>query len=156
VVDACRYLAAMLSGVLRGDARALAEPPYSPHAGFWNAKPLKPEVAALKAGPAEPAVEGASAPADAIRLLDRVRRIVVADERFEAALQAAVTNAPDPAAYGAIAGALAGGARGLRDVPTPLLGTLQRRELLDEQLTRILGRRSRTPAEAAPIGSPGA
>jgi hypothetical protein len=146
----------MLSGVLKGDARALAEPPYSPHAGFWNAKPLKPEVAALKAGPAEPAVEGAPPPANAIRLLDRVRRIVVTGERFEAALQAAVTNAPDPAAYGAIAGALAGGARGLRDVPTPLLGTLQRRELLDEQLTRILGRRMQAPSETAPAGSPGA
>jgi ADP-ribosylglycohydrolase len=156
VVDACRYLAAMLAGVLRGDARALAEPPYAPDAGFWNARPLKPEVARLEAGPAAPASSGAAPHADAIRLLDRVRRIVVASEGFEAALSVAVTDAPDPAAYGAIAGALAGGVHGLRDVPTPLLGTLQRRELLDEQLTRILGRRSRTPAEAAPIGSPGA
>jgi ADP-ribosylglycohydrolase len=155
VVDACRYLAAMLTGVLRGEARALAEPPYSPHAGFWSARPLKPEVAALEAGPTETGAEGAAPQADAIRLLDRVRRIVVAGECFEAALRVAVTDAPDPAAYGAIAGALAGAARGLRDVPTPLLGTLQRRDLLDEQLTRILGRRTRTPAEA-PAGSSGA
>jgi ADP-ribosylglycohydrolase/protein-tyrosine phosphatase len=155
VVDACRYLAAMLTGVLRGEARALAEPPYSPHAGFWSARPLKPEVAALEAGPIEAGAEGAAPRADAIRLLDRVRRIVVAGERFEAALRAAVTDAPDPAAYGAIAGALAGAAHGLRDLPTPLLGTLQRRDLLDEQLTRILGRRTRTPDDA-PAGSSGA
>jgi ADP-ribosylglycohydrolase len=153
VVDACRYLAAMLAGVLSGDARALAEPPYAPEAGFWNARPLKPEVAGLESEPAEPAADGVPPHADAIGLLDRVRRSVVAREGFEAALRAAVSDSPDPAAYGAIAGALAGGVYGLRDVPTPLLGTLRRRELLDEQLTRILGRRTRTPA---PVGPPGA
>ena len=47
IVDACRYLAAMLSGVLRGDTRALVDQPYSPDPGFWDARPLKPEVASL-------------------------------------------------------------------------------------------------------------
>ncbi len=75
IVDACRYIAAMLCGVLRGDTRALVDQPYSPVAGFWDARPLKPEVASpgsRREPPRRRAVGGAQH-TDAIRVLAHVR-----------------------------------------------------------------------------------
>jgi len=155
VVDACRYLAAMLAGVLRGDARALVDNPYAPSAGFWDPRPLKPEVTALDAGDGVAAKEAprGAPPSDAIRVLAHARRVVAAAEGLEPALRAAVLDTHEPAISGAIAGALAGARYGLRDVPTAMLGTLRRRDLIDNYVTRILGRRVRNEA-AGSAGSP--
>ena len=149
VVDACRCLAAMLSGVLQGDARALSAHPYTPAPGFWDARPLKPEVEALKSPPAaEP--HGAPHP-DAIRVLAHVRESVAGSADFEGAVRAAVADKHEPAICGALAGALAGGVYGLRGIPAAMLDALRRRELLDQQLTRILVRRARTLAAVTTV-----
>lgn len=50
-VDACRYLAALIVGAIRGATRAeLLAPFYSPVPGLWEQSPLEPEVAAIAAG----------------------------------------------------------------------------------------------------------
>ena len=149
VVDACRYLAAMLCGVLQGDARALSAQPYTPSSGFWDARPLKPEIASLKSPPAaEP--DGTTHP-DAIHVLARVRESVSASADFEGAVRAAVADTQEPAICGALAGALAGGVYALRGIPAAMLDVLRRRELLDQQLTRILVRRARTLAAVSTV-----
>jgi ADP-ribosylglycohydrolase/protein-tyrosine phosphatase len=151
VVDACRYVAAMLYGVLRGDPRALVEQPYFPSDDFWDARPLKPEVARLKRvhAPAEQHDDTGARAADALAVIAHVRTAVTGNDRFEGAVRAAVVGTHEPAICGALAGALAGAAHGLRDIPQVMLETLRRRELLDQQLTRILGRRERTLAASS-------
>jgi ADP-ribosylglycohydrolase len=148
VVDACRYLAAMMIGVLRGEARALVDQPYAPVADFWRARPLRHEVAMLER--LEPPVEhgpaGGIPQADAIVALAHVRDAVAGAERFDAALQAAVRGTPEPALTGALAGALAGGLYGLRGIPQVMLEALRRRDLLEAQLTRLLEHRARAVA----------
>ena len=61
----------------------------------------------------------------------------------------AVQGTHEPAICGALAGALAGGVHGLRGIPAAMLDSLRRRDLLDQQLTRILERRARTLAAVA-------
>jgi len=149
VVDACRCLAAMLCGALQGDPQALAALPYSPDPGFWDARPLKPEIAALEPSGGtrgEPHSAGTPPHPDAIRVLAHVRRAVAGSESFEGAVHAAVEGTHEPAICGALAGALAGGVHGLRGIPVAMLDTLRRRELLDQHLTRILVRRASTLA----------
>jgi ADP-ribosylglycohydrolase len=140
VVDACRCLAAMLFGVLQGDVEALVAQPYAPTPRFWDARPLKHEIAVLES-PAAAEQHGAQQP-DAIRVLAHVRRSVAGTQDFEGALRAAVAGTHEPAICGALAGALAGGVYGVRGIPTGMLETLRRHELLDQQLTRILVRRA--------------
>lgn len=50
-VDACRYLGALLLGAFAGACKAeLLAPHYTPLAGYWDAHPLCPEVAAIADG----------------------------------------------------------------------------------------------------------
>lgn len=50
-VDACRYLAALLLGALRGrEKRRLLRANYAPVAGAWSESPLAPEIAEIAAG----------------------------------------------------------------------------------------------------------
>jgi ADP-ribosyl-[dinitrogen reductase] hydrolase len=148
VVDACRCLAAMTVGVLRGDARALLDRPYAPAAHFWDARPLKPEVASLErtVPAAEPRPAGTTPQADAILALAHVRDAVAGAQHFDAAVRAAVLGTPEPALTGALAGALAGGLHGLRGIPRDMLEALRRRDLLEALLTRMLEHRARTAA----------
>ena len=149
VVDACRHLAAMLCGVLHGDSQALSALPYAPGAAFWDARPLKHEVASLEP-PARHAEPHAAAPLpDAIRVLVQVRGAVAGSESFERAVNTAVQGTHEPAICGALAGALAGGVHGLRGIPAAMLDSLRRRDLLDQYLTRILERRAQTLAAVA-------
>jgi ADP-ribosyl-[dinitrogen reductase] hydrolase len=144
VVDACRRLAAMLCGVLQGDPQALAAQSYAPAPGFWDARPLKPEVEALRSPAAR---ESQTLPhPDAICVLAHVREAVENSVDFEAAVRAALAQTHEPEICGALAGAFAGGLHGLRGIPAWVLDPLPRRDLLDQQLTRILVRRARTLA----------
>lgn len=50
-VDACRYLAALLLGALRGqEKQRLLQANYAPVAGTWSERPLAPEIAEIAAG----------------------------------------------------------------------------------------------------------
>jgi len=136
----------MLCGVLHGDSQALSALPYAPGAAFWDARPLKHEVASLEP-PVRAAESHVAAPLpDAIRVLVQVRGAVAGSESFERAVNTAVQGTHEPAICGALAGALAGGVHGLRGIPAATLDSLRRRDLLDQQLTRILERRARTLA----------
>jgi ADP-ribosylglycohydrolase len=102
--------------------------------------------------PAKEAPRGAP-PSDAIRVLAHARQAVVAADGLETALRAAVLDTHEPAISGAIAGALAGARHGLRDVPAAMINTLRRRDLIDNYVTRVLGRRVRNEAGGS-AGSP--
>ena len=157
VVDACRYLAAMIIGALRGDARAIIDQPYEPEAGFWQQRPLKREIAALEGahGAHEPPPAGHDPQPDAILALAHVRAAVASSRSFDAAVRAAILGTPEPALTGALAGALAGALHGLADIPQAMLEALPRRELLESHLARILEHRARAVAamNAVPRGS---
>jgi ADP-ribosyl-[dinitrogen reductase] hydrolase len=50
-VDACRYMAGLICGAVRGVPKAdLLAPFYTPLPGAWQAQPLCPEIAAIAAG----------------------------------------------------------------------------------------------------------
>ena len=50
-VDACRYMAGLICGAVRGVPKAdLLAPYYTPLPGAWETRPLCPEIAAIAAG----------------------------------------------------------------------------------------------------------
>jgi len=50
-IDACRYLAALIWGALRGEAReSLLSESYCPIKGYWESHPLAPEISGVAAG----------------------------------------------------------------------------------------------------------
>jgi hypothetical protein len=146
VVDACRYLAAMLCGVLQGDSQALTALPYAPGPGFWDARPLKPEIATLEASHARRAARRGCPAASGCDPRARARAQYVAGSEFRGC---GACRDPGPRTRVHLRRprrALAGGLHGLRGIPVEMLDTLRRREMLDQQLTRILVRRARTLA----------
>ena len=139
VVDACRFLGAMLMGALRG------APPdeiggglYEPVTGLWSARPMKPSVAAVfrAAGKQKPGVLTASAgPADAVQAVARVRSALSGD--FEESVRKACDGAFEPALEAALAGALAGAVFGAGSIPAGQLSRLARLDLLESFASRL-------------------
>jgi ADP-ribosylglycohydrolase len=150
VLDACRYLAAMLVGALRGAAPAdVLGPLYEPAPGLWSARPLKPEtLAVLKArapasDPSHPAV-----PADVLHAVVNARDAVAGADQAMQAIRAAIDHGREPALDGALAGALWGALFGATSLPTGAVSSLAQVALLEEFAAR-LAVRQRMPASAA-------
>jgi len=139
VVDACRFLGAMLAGALRGAAPAeIRHGLYEPVAGLWSAKPLKPSVAAAfrAAGrQRSDAVAPGTGPADAVQAVVRARAALSGE--FEQTLQRACEAAYEPALEAALAGALAGAVSGAGSIPAGQLSRLARLDLLDSFALRL-------------------
>ena len=139
VVDACRFLGAMLTGALHGAAPAeIRKGLYEPVAGLWSAKPLKPSVAAAfrAAGRQGPdATEACAGPADAVRAVVRARSALA--DSFEQTVLKACTGAFEPALEAALAGALAGAVLGAGSIPAGQVSRLARLDLLESFASRL-------------------
>jgi ADP-ribosylglycohydrolase len=118
-LDAVRYLAALLAGALAGAPRAeLLEPLFSPVAGLWDRRPLKPEVLAVAKGgwrgKSPPRISGGGqAPA----ALEAALWAFDQGGSLRETLLAAVNLGGDADTTGAIAGQLAGAVYGAAGVP---------------------------------------
>jgi ADP-ribosylglycohydrolase len=146
VLDACRYYAAVLAGLLRGDdpVRVL-DGSFEPVAGLWARHPLKPALVSMAAERDPPQADAharkAHAP-DAVAALARARAAVARSAGFADALDRACGSAFEPGLEAALAGTLGGAIGGANSIPREHLARLPRLDLLEsfaERLARIAG-----------------
>ena len=130
VLDACRYWAALLAGVLAGaDAAALRADPYEPVPALWSARPIRPDVLAQLRGERPDAATPQTV--DAVEVIRRVRAAVIDAGDVDQAIAGAISTAVEPALEGALAGALAGAMHGVGGLSPRAVERLSRRDLLD-------------------------
>ncbi|MGE0441445.1 MAG: ADP-ribosylglycohydrolase family protein [Gemmatimonadales bacterium] len=146
-VDACRALAALLLGTLRGLPKdELLDSDRLLGLGFWNEQPLEPAVAAVLAGSyrakAPPEIKGTGYVVDSLEAalwaFDRT-------DTFEAGALAAVNLGNDSDTTGAVYGQLAGAYYGLAGVPSLWLEVLHGREELLALGRRLIDRQAPAP-----------
>jgi ADP-ribosylglycohydrolase len=151
VLDACRYLAALLVGALRGAAADEVLPGvYEPVAGLWGARPLKPEVLAALARRRvahDPLLRHAGW--DVLHAVANARAAVSAGGDVGQAVRAAIAHGREPALDGALAGALAGALQGARGLPDTEVASLARLDLLEQFAVRLAEHASAAPAVGA-------
>ena len=120
VIDACRYLAAVLLDLIQGrPVEQVLNGVPEPVAGCWDKKPLKREIVAM-AGKDANGRAGAGkldAPGDVLAALDNARAVLGAAQEFEAAVLMACDAGKEPALDGALAGALFGAMHGVGAIP---------------------------------------
>ena len=118
-IDACRYMAGLIVGALRGESKdRLLSARYSPVHGLWDSVPLCPEVAAVAAGgfltKAPPAIRGTGYVVDA---LEAALWAFATTDSFADGALAAVNLGDDADTTGAIYGQLAGAHYSLAGLP---------------------------------------
>jgi ADP-ribosyl-[dinitrogen reductase] hydrolase len=118
-VDACRYMAALLVGALRGESRErLLSPRYSPVEGLWDRQPLMPAVDAIAAGSF--AAKDRSAIRSGGYVIDTLEAAlwgVAGSADFASGALAVVNLGDDADTTGAVYGQLAGAIHGYSGIP---------------------------------------
>lgn len=133
-VDACRYLGALLVGMLNGATREeVLAPYYSPVPGYWATHPLHPEVGAIAQGSFKtrqpPQIQGTGY---VVRSLEAALWAFHQSTNFREGCLLAVNLGHDADTTGAVYGQLAGVWYGENGIPTEwrsrlaLHGTLMR------------------------------
>jgi ADP-ribosylglycohydrolase len=140
VLDACRYLAALLVGALRGAGRQeLLSPRYAPVAGLWEERGLKEPVDAIAAGSYR---SKASADLDGggniLQTLEAVLWVLDHSTNFRDGALLAVNLGLDADVTGAVYGQLAGALYGVGGIPANWRAALLGRELVEEFADRLL------------------
>lgn len=121
-IDACRFLAALLTGALRGAAKEeLLSPGYAPAAGCWEMRPLVPDIDAIARGSylrkEPPQIRATGFAADT---LEAALWAFARTDSFREGALLAVNLGEDADTVGAVYGQLAGayyGTGGERGVP---------------------------------------
>jgi ADP-ribosylglycohydrolase len=139
-IDACRYMAALVVGALRGKSKdELLEGVFEPAPGFWNKEPLAPAVEAIAAGsfkrndpPLLSGMGGYVIPSLEIALW----AFHHADDFRDGALRA-VNLGYDADTYGAIYGQLAGAYYGDTGIPGEWRESLAKRDLITSYAGRL-------------------
>ena len=131
-VDACRYFAALMVGVLSGESKeTILAPGYTPIPGLWAEDPLAPAVAAVAAGSyAErhpPEIRGSGY---VVRSLEAALWAFHGTDTFREGCTAAVNLGDDADTTGAIYGQLAGAYYGAHGIPREWLDALYWRSFL--------------------------
>jgi ADP-ribosylglycohydrolase len=131
VVDACRLLAALVHGALRGEGRAaLLKPPLS----LFSARPLHRELETLTGSLDEPARANGGA-LDVLRL---ALRAFAASDNFRDGALLAVNQGGNSDAIGAVYGQLAGAHYGVNAIPPAWLAALALREKIESLADALL------------------
>jgi ADP-ribosylglycohydrolase len=140
VLDGCRYLAALLSGALKGATRQqLVIPRYEPIPGLWHEQPLREPVAAV----ANASYHGKTsadmeASAGAGRALETALWALDHSANFREGALLAVNFGLDSDVAGAVFGQLAGAIYGVAGIPQGWRNALLGRELIEEFADRLL------------------
>jgi len=118
-VDACRYFGALIVGALVGaDKKSLLADHYSPVAGYWQEKPLAPEIAEVAAGSFKykhpPEIRGSGY---VVQSLEAALWAFHNSESFQEGCLMAVNLGDDADTTGAIYGQLAGAYHGINAIP---------------------------------------
>jgi ADP-ribosylglycohydrolase len=140
VLDACRYLAALLVGALQGvGRRQLLKSGYSPVPGLWDEHPLKEQVAIVahesfrRKKPSEIDVGGGAASA-----LEAALWAIDQSSTFREGALLAVNLGLDADVVGAVYGQLAGAIYGVGGIPPGWRNALAKRELIEDFADRLL------------------
>lgn len=152
-VDACRYLAVLLTSAVQGASReALAAPGFSPSPGFWDRAPLCEPVAEVVSGsylsrdPPEVRAGGG-----AVACLEAALWAFSRGRSFEEIVLAAVNLGEDADTAGAIAGQLAGACCGHSGIPPGWRAGLFRHQELLETGTRLVVAGTRAACGLGPL-----
>jgi len=140
VLDACRYLAAMMVGALSGASKAqILSAHYSPVPGVWERKPLKPVVDGIAAGSyrkkSPPDIEGGGA---IVQTLEAVLWVLNKSNNFREGALLAVNLGQDSDVTGAVYGQLAGALYGVSAIPSGWRNAVVSRPLIEQYADRLL------------------
>lgn len=140
VLDACRYLAALLVGALKGVSRQqLLVPRFSPVPGLWEERGLKPAVEAIAAGSyrhkASVDLDGGGT---VLQALETALWALDHSSTFREGALLAVNLGLDADVAGAVYGQLAGAVHGLAGIPFNWRSALLQRDLIEDLADRLL------------------
>ena len=118
-VDACRYMAGIIVGALRGEAKeTLLWHGYTPAPGSWDDAPLHPEIAEVAAGSFKrknpPEIRGTG---HVVRSLEAALWAFYNSDDFKTGALLAVNLGEDADTTGAVYGQIAGAYYGSADIP---------------------------------------
>jgi ADP-ribosyl-[dinitrogen reductase] hydrolase len=139
-VDACRYLGGLIVGALRSASKAeLLADHYSPLAGYWEAHPLAPEIAAVAAGSFKrrhpPEIRGTGY---VVQSLEAALWAFDQSQSFREGCLLAVNLGDDADTTGAVYGQLAGAFYGAPGIPETWRATLAHRTLIASCADQLL------------------
>ncbi len=148
-VDACRYLGALLVGAVNGvDKETLLGERYCPVPGYWDERPLVPEIDQIAAGSFKrrqpPEIKGAGY---VVKSLEAALWAFYHGDSFREGCLLAANLGDDADTTGAVYGQLAGAYYGAQGIPSSWLDKLALRdriEALAEQLFEGLAACRRT------------
>jgi len=138
-VDACRYLAALLVGVVNGvDKQTLLAERYSPIPAYWKQNPLVDEIDAIAAGSFKrkqpPEIQGTGY---VVRSLEAALWAFYHANSFREGCLLAVNLGDDADTTGAVYGQLAGAFYGAEGIPVAWRSKLAYRELIASLAERL-------------------
>lgn len=133
-VDACRYFGALIVGALLGETKdSLVRERFSPSPGYWDERPLVPEIDEIACGSFKhrqpPAIQGTGY---AVRSLEAALWAFYRSETFREGCLLAVNLGDDADTTAAIYGQLAGACYGEQSIPAAWRETLALRGLIEE------------------------
>lgn len=139
-VDACRYLGALLVGAVHGVGKeVLLAERYSPVAGYWEARPLVPEVDEVAAGSFRrrepPQIKGSGY---VVRTLEAALWAFHRSESFREGCLLAANLGDDADTTAAVYGQLAGAYYGESGIPAAWRERLAERELIGALAEQLL------------------
>ncbi|MCK4910271.1 MAG: ADP-ribosylglycohydrolase family protein [Thermodesulfovibrionales bacterium] len=138
-VDACRYFGGLIAGALMGAGKEeLLSACYSPVDGYYEAKPLVPEVEEVARGSYKS--KGAKeirASAYVVESLEAALWAFYNSEGFSEAVLMAVNLGHDADTTAAICGTLAGAHYGVGSIPDEWLSVLAHREVIEALAHRL-------------------
>lgn len=138
-IDACRYFAALTWGALQGlEKQVLLAEPYSPTEGYWEAKPLSPEIDEIARGSYKqrqpPQIKGSGY---VVRSLEAALWAFYHANSFREGCLLAVNLGDDADTTGAIFGQLGGAYYGASAIPQDWYQKLALRELIESLAFRL-------------------
>ncbi|MDZ7703262.1 MAG: ADP-ribosylglycohydrolase family protein [Trueperaceae bacterium] len=138
-VDACRYAAGIMVGLVNGEGKeGVLEPLYSPVAGAWERLPLTPEVEAVAAGSFRrkepPKIRGTGY---VVACLEAALWAFASSDSFEEGALKAVNLGDDADTTGAVYGQIAGAYYGVTAIPQPWRLAVSRAQAIDEMARQL-------------------
>lgn len=138
-VDACRYFGALIVGALNGeDKKSILADHYCPVAGYWQKKPLTPEIAEIAAGSFKwrtpPEIRGTGY---VVRSLEAALWAFHQTDNFQEGCLMAVNLGDDADTTGAIYGQLAGAFYGHNAIPLTWRKTVAKQACIIELAEKL-------------------
>lgn len=142
-VDACRYFGALLAGAVNGVGKEeLLSERYCPVPGYWEERPLTPEVDEVAAGSFKrkepPEIEGSGY---VVRSLEAALWAFYESGSFEEGCLLAVNLGDDADTTAAVYGQLAGAFYGEEGIPERWLAKLVHRPLIEDYASKLFDAR---------------